>query len=128
MTKNLKNEKKQPRFFEKARVHVMATFNNTLVTVSNLEGDVLCSDSSGGVGFKGARKATPFAATVTVEKALEKAKSFGIKSVEVLIKGPGAGRDAALRAIRAAGLKIDMIADVTAIPHNGCRPKKRRRI
>ena len=116
------------KMVERAKMSILATFNNTIVTFTDFEGNVLCSSSSGAVGFKGARKATPFAATVTVEKAIEKARKFGVKSVEIFIKGPGAGRDAALRAVRAANLRIEMIADVTPIPHNGCRPKKRRRV
>lgn len=128
MKKDIKNSKQDFKIVENAQIHVTATFNNTLVTITDLEGKVLSSVSSGAVGFKGARKSTPFAATVTVEKALEKVRPLGIKSVEILIKGPGTGRDAALRAIRAANLKIDLIADVTPIPHNGCRPEKRRRV
>lgn len=124
----MKKSNLEARTIEKAQIHITATFNNTLVAVTDTEGRVLTSLSSGAVGFKGARRATPFAATVTVEKALEKVRNLGIKSVEILIKGPGSGRDAALRAIRAANLKIDLIGDVTPIPHNGCRPKKRRRI
>lgn len=120
--------KKKELLVEKARVNVLATFNNTVVTISDPEGNILASVSSGAVGFKGARKATPFAATVTVEKAIEKARKFGLKEVEIFIKGPGPGRDAALRAVRGANLKIDLIADITPIPHNGPRPKKRRRI
>lgn len=120
--------KKKELLVEKARVNVLATFNNTIVTISDPEGNILASVSSGAVGFKGARKATPFAATVTVEKAVEKARKFGLKEVEIFIKGPGPGRDAALRAVRAANLKINLIADVTPIPHNGPRPKKKRRI
>jgi len=124
----MKKSNLETRTIEKAQIHIAATFNNTLVAITDTEGKVLASLSSGAVGFKGARKATPFAATVTVEKALEKVRNLGIKSVEIFIKGPGAGRDAALRAIRAANLKIDLIGDVTPIPHNGCRPKKRRRM
>ncbi|HNP89197.1 MAG: 30S ribosomal protein S11 [Microgenomates group bacterium ADurb.Bin219] len=124
----MKKSNLETKTIEKAQIHVAATFNNTLVAVTDTEGKVLTSLSSGAVGFKGARKATPFAATVTVEKALEKVRNLGIKSVEIFIKGPGAGRDAALRAIRAANFKIDLIGDVTPIPHNGCRPKKRRRM
>ncbi len=125
MAKNKKDNQKQ---FEKAQIYITSTFNNTIVTVTDPKGNVVCSASSGAVGFKGARKATPYAATVTVEKALEKMRPFGIRVVEVMIKGPGPGRDAALRAIRAANVKIELIADVTPIPHNGCRPKKRRRV
>lgn len=126
--KKATKKKEKTKIVDKAQIHVLATFNNTTITVTDMEGNVLCGTSSGSVGFRGARKATPFAATVTVEKALEKAKNFGVKSVEVLIKGPGPGRDAALRVMRAANLKIDLIADVTPMPHNGCRPKKKRRV
>lgn len=122
-----KIRKERPKIIEKSKMYILATFNNTLVSFADFEGNVICSASSGGVGFKGARKATPFAATVTVEKAIEKARRYGVKAVEIFIKGPGPGRDSALRAVRAAGLRIDLIADVTPIPHNGCRPKKKRR-
>lgn len=106
----------------------MATFNNTVISVSDTEGNVLLQESAGGAGFKGARKSTPYAATVTTERAIIKAKQLGVKEVEVYIKGPGAGRDAALRAIRAANVKINLIADITPIPHNGVRPRKQRRV
>lgn len=112
----------------KGKVNILATFNNTVVSVADLEGHVLLQESSGSLGFKGARKSTPYAATVTTEKAIVKAKQFGLREVEVYIKGPGAGRDAALRAIRAANIKIDLIADVTPIPHNGVKPRKPRRV
>lgn len=126
--RSLKSKKPKTKIVEKAQIHITATFNNTVVTVTDIEGNVLCTSSAGSVGFKGARKSTPFAATVAVEKAIQKALGFGVKSVEVLIKGPGVGRDAGLRVIRAANLKIDLIADVTPMPHNGCRPKKKRRV
>jgi small subunit ribosomal protein S11 len=113
---------------KKARAYIKASFNNTLVTFTNQEGKVVCWGSTGTAGFKGARKSTPFAATTTVEAAAKKALANGIKEVEVRIKGPGPGRDAALRALRAAGLRMNLIADVTPIPHNGSRPKKRRRV
>lgn len=112
-----------------ARVYISASFNNTLVTVTDENGKALAWGSSGAVGFKGTRKATPFAATTAVDKVIKKAKEeHGVNEVEIYVKGPGPGRDAALRAIRAAGVKITMIADVTPIPHNGPRPKKKRRI
>lgn len=111
-----------------AKINVSSTFNNTIVSISDTHGNVLMQGSCGAVGFKGARKATPYAATVTTEKLLVKAKQLGVKEVEVYIKGPGAGRDAALRAVRAANLKINLIADITPIPHNGVRPRKRRRV
>jgi len=110
------------------RVNILATFNNTIVTISDKDGNVLIQESCGSTGFRGARRATPYAATVTTEKAVIKAKQLGVKEVDVYIKGPGAGRDAALRAIRAANVKINMIADITPIPHNGVRPRKKRRV
>ena len=111
------------------RVYISASFNNTLVTVTNIKGDTLVWGSSGNSGFKGTRRATPFAATTAVEKVLGKAKDqYGINELEVYIKGPGPGRDAALRAIRATGVEISLIADVTPVPHNGPRPKKKRRV
>ncbi len=113
---------------EKGRVYITATFNNTLVTVTDLKGNTLFCGSSGSVGFKGARKATPFAATAAVDVAARKAVYQGLKEVEVYVKGPGAGRDAALRALKGAGLKFTLIADVTPMPHNGIRPKKKRRV
>ena len=110
------------------RIYVSTTFNNTLVTITNEKGDTVSWSSSGNSGFKGTRKSTPFAATTAVEQAVRKAKDSGISSVEVFIKGPGSGRDSALRAIRNSGLAISMIADVTPIPHNGPRVKKKRRV
>ena len=111
------------------RVYISASFNNTLVTVTDTSGDTLAWGSSGAVGFKGTRRATPYAATTAVEKVIDKAKNdFGVNEVEIYVKGPGAGRDAALRAVRAAGVKISLIADVTPVPHNGPRPKKKRRV
>ena len=109
------------------RVYVSTTFNNTIVTVTNEKGDTIAWSSSGAVGFKGTRKATPFASTSVVEDALKKAREGGVTSVEVYIKGPGVGRDSALRAIRNSGMAIAMIADITPIPHNGPRRKKKRR-
>ena len=112
----------------KAKVYIKATFNNTLITFTDLTGKTLCWGSTGVVGFKGARKSTPFAATTAVEAISKKAKALGVNEVEVYIKEPGPGRDAALRALRAAGLRMSLIADVTPIPHNGPRPRKRRRV
>ena len=112
----------------RGRIYISASFNNTLVTMTDEVGNTLVWGSSGNVGFKGTRKSTPFAATSAVDKVIKKAKEeYQIQEVEIYVKGPGPGRDAALRAIRAAGLKIAMIADVTPIPHNGPRPKKKRR-
>ena len=110
------------------RVYVNTTFNNTIVTVTNEKGDTISWSSSGNVGFKGTRKSTPFAATQAVDEALKKGKEVGLHTVEVYIKGPGVGRDSSLRAVRASGLSISMIADITPIPHNGPRMKKRRRV
>lgn len=112
----------------KGRVYITATFNNTIVTITDEHGNSLYWGSSGLVGFKGARRATPYAATTAVEGAARKAMDAGLREVEVYIKGPGAGRDAALRALKAVGLGITLIADVTPIPHNGVRPKKKRRV
>ncbi len=112
----------------KGRVYITATFNNTLVTITDERGNSLYWGSSGLVGFKGARRATPYAATTAVEGVVRKAMDAGLREVEVYIKGPGAGRDAALRALKAVGLGISLIADVTPIPHNGVRPKKKRRV
>ena len=113
---------------EVGKIYISASFNNTLVTITNEVGDTLAWGSSGAAGFKGTRKSTPFAGTAAVDKVIKKAKEeFGVKEVEIYLKGPGSGRDAALRAIRGAGLKIALIADITPIPHNGPRPKKKRR-
>ncbi len=112
----------------KGRMYVTATFNNTLVSFTDSLGNVIAWGSTGRAGFKGSRKSTPFAATTAVEQALLTAKERGLKEVEVYIKGPGPGRDASLRALRSSGVKIALIADVTPIPHNGCRAKKRRRV
>lgn len=127
-TKTVKAKKPKVTTTGSGRVYVSTTFNNTLVTVTNERGDAISWSSSGNMGYKGTRKSTPFAATQAVDKALQKAKEVGVNSVEVFIKGPGAGRDAALRAIRNSGMSIAMIADITPIPHNGTRPKKKRRV
>ena len=120
--------KKTAKQVERGKVFITATFNNTLVTVTDINGNTLCWGSSGMAGFKGARKSTPFAATTAVEAVARKAQTYGLREVEVYIKGPGSGRDAALRALKAVGLGITLIADVTPIPHNGVRPKKKRRV
>ena len=112
----------------RGRIYVLATFNNTLVTVTDMEGNTVVWGSSGASGFKGARKSTPYAATTTAEYVIKKAKLLGLSEVEVFIKGPGLGRDAVLRYLRNSGLKVTMIADITPIPHNGCRSRKRRRV
>ena len=121
-------KQKVERKLTSGRVYVTATFNNTLVTLTDTSGNTLTWGTSGAAGFKGARKATPFAAISAMEKVAQKAKDLGMSSVEVYIKGPGSGRDAAIKGLRGAGINITMIADVTPIPHNGPRPKKRRRV
>ena len=108
--------------------HIHATFNNTIVTITDRQGNTLCWASTGTVKFTGSKKATPFAAQVAAEDAAKKAMSLGLKEVEVFVKGPGSGRESAIRALQAAGLTITSIRDVTPIPHNGCRPPKRRRV
>jgi small subunit ribosomal protein S11 len=110
------------------KAYITATFNNTIITITDKEGNAICWGSAGTAGFKGARKATPFAATTAIDQAVRKAISRGLRSVEVFVKGPGSGREAAIRALKAAGVDINLIADVTPIPHNGCRPKKKRRV
>ncbi len=120
--------KKAKRVGARAIVHVKATFNNTLVTITDPNGNVLCSCSAGHVGFKGARKSTPFAAQRAAENAAYRAKKMGVTEVEVRVKGPGSGREGAVTALQGAGLKITTIEDATPIPHNGCRPRKRRRV
>jgi small subunit ribosomal protein S11 len=120
--------KKIKKTVEKGKVYITATFNNTLVTITDEGGNTICWGSSGMAGFKGARKSTPYAATTAVEAVARKAMGVGLREVEVYIKGPGAGRDAALRGLKAAGLMLTLIADVTPIPHNGVRPKKKRRV
>lgn len=130
MAEHAQKTKKQSKLVATSvgRVYVSTTFNNTVVTVTNEKGDTIAWSSSGNVGFKGTRKSTPYAATLAVDQAIKKAREVGVATVEVFIKGPGVGRDAALRAIRNSGLSISMIADVTPIPHNGPRPGKKRRV
>ncbi|HAV15276.1 MAG TPA: 30S ribosomal protein S11 [Candidatus Pacebacteria bacterium] len=118
--------KKVKRHVPKGHMYVQATFNNTIATVTDEQGNTLCWGSTGNAGFSGSRKSTPYAATMSVEKAVSKAKEFGMRYMDVFIKGPGPGRDAALRAVRAAGIQVSMIADVTPIPHNGTKPRKLR--
>ena len=108
--------------------HVHASFNNTIVTITDRQGNTLSWATSGGCGFRGSRKSTPFAAQVAAERAGEKVKEFGMKNIEVRVKGPGPGRDSAVRALHTAGFKVSSISDVTPIPHNGCRPPKKRRV
>ena len=120
--------KETQKTVEQGRVYVTATFNNTVVTITDMQGNTISWGSSGSVGFKNARKATPFAAMKAVEVAIRKAMDLGLREVEVYIKGPGSGRDATLRSLKQVGIRITLIADVTPIPHNGVRPKKKRRV
>ncbi len=120
--------KKVKRIVTDGVAHIHASFNNTIITISDRQGNALCWATSGGSGFRGSRKSTPFAAQVAAERAGTAALEFGMKSVNVLVKGPGPGRESAVRALNAAGLRINSISDVTPIPHNGCRPPKRRRV
>lgn len=121
-------KKREKRIIPRGVAHIQSTFNNTIVTITDIEGNVVAWSSAGTQGFKGSRKSTPFAAQLAAEDAARKAMEQGMRSVEVLIKGPGAGREAALRSLQAAGFQITLIKDVTPIPHNGCRPPKRRRV
>ena len=120
--------KKVKRMVAEGVVHIHSTFNNTIITISDAQGNVVAWSSAGAVGFKGSRKGTPFAAQVAAEAAARKAAELGMRQVQVFVKGPGAGREAALRSLQAAGFTVNLIKDVTPIPHNGCRPPKRRRV
>ena len=128
MVKTLNKKKKVKRNIPVGVVHVQATFNNTVITFTDTNGDVVCWATSGGKGFKGSRKSTPFAAQVAAEDAAKRAMDAGMRTVSILVKGPGSGRESAVRAITNAGLKVAMIKDVTPVPHNGCRSPKRRRV
>lgn len=112
----------------KAIAHIKATFNNTIITIATTGGETMCWDSAGSIGFKGSRKSTPFAAQRAAENVASKAKKMGVREVEVRVKGPGSGRESAITALQAAGLTIKSIEDVTPLPHNGCRPRKKRRV
>jgi small subunit ribosomal protein S11 len=120
--------KKERKNIEHGAAHIKSTFNNSIVTLTDAVGNALSWASAGGLGFKGSRKSTPFAAQLAAETAAKAAMEHGLKSVEVYVKGPGAGREAAIRSLQAAGLEVTLIKDVTPIPHNGCRPPKRRRV
>ncbi|WP_297435214.1 30S ribosomal protein S11 [uncultured Clostridium sp.] len=120
--------KRDRKNVEFGAAHIQSTFNNSIVTLTDERGNALAWASAGGLGFRGSRKSTPFAAQMAAEKAAEAAMEHGLKSIEVYVKGPGAGREAAIRSLQAAGLEVTLIKDVTPIPHNGCRPPKRRRV
>jgi small subunit ribosomal protein S11 len=123
-----KGKKKERRVVTQGVVHIQSTFNNTIVTASDSQGQVIAWSSAGTVGFKGAKKGTPFAAQQAAETVARRSMDQGMRQVEVLLKGPGSGRETAIRALQAAGLEVTLIKDVTPIPHNGCRPPKRRRV
>ncbi|MEW6236953.1 MAG: 30S ribosomal protein S11 [Candidatus Omnitrophota bacterium] len=123
-----RGKKKVKKNVPRGVVHIQATFNNTIVTITDMEGKAISWASAGNTGFKGSRKSTPYAAQITAQEAAERAKEHGLQQVEVLVKGPGSGREAAIRALQIAGLQIKVIKDVTPIPHNGCRPPQRRRV
>ena len=127
-TKRRGGKRRERKNIEKGAAHIRSTFNNTLVTITDVAGNAVSWASAGGLGFRGSKKSTPFAAQMAAETAAKEAMEHGMKSVEVYVKGPGAGREAAIRALQAAGLDVTMIKDVTPIPHNGCRPPKRRRV
>ncbi len=126
--KRVARKKKERKNIERGAAHIRSTFNNTIVTMTDVNGNALSWASAGGLGFRGSKKSTPFAAQMAAETAAKAAMEHGLKTVEVFVKGPGAGREAAIRALQAAGLEVSLIKDVTPIPHNGCRPPKRRRV
>jgi small subunit ribosomal protein S11 len=123
-----KSARKVKRVFSSGQVHILATFNNTIVTVTDTQGNAVTSASAGQSGFKGSRKSTPFAARVAAEQAMKNAQQFGLQEVQIFVKGPGPGRENAIRAVQAAGVRVTSITDVTPVPHNGCRPPKKRRV
>ena len=124
----VRTKRREKKNIDRGVAHIKSTFNNTIVTITDVNGNSISWASSGGVGFKGSRKSTPFAAQMAADKAAKEAMEHGLKEVEVMVKGPGAGREAAIRSLQAAGLEVNLIKDVTPIPHNGCRPPKRRRV
>ena len=127
-TGKVSKSKKEKKIVVNGIVHIQSTFNNTIITITDMNGNVIASSSPGQVGFKGSRKSTPFAAQLAAQNALRRAMGMGLKTAEVRVKGPGVGREAALRALQMDGFSVTMIRDVTPIPHNGCRPPKRRRV
>lgn len=126
--KKVIRRRREKKNIEKGQAHIRSSFNNTLVTMTDMQGNALSQSSSGAMGFRGSKKSTPFAAQVAAETAARAAMEHGLKTVEVYVKGPGSGREAAIRALQVAGLDVTLIKDVTPIPHNGCRPPKRRRV
>lgn len=125
---NATRKRREKKNIERGAAHIQATFNNTIVTITDVTGNAISWASAGGLGFRGSRKSTPYAAQIAAETAAKAAMEHGMKTVEVYVKGPGSGRESAIRALQAAGLEVTMIKDVTPVPHNGCRPPKRRRV
>lgn len=123
-----RRRRRERKNIERGQAHIQSTFNNTIITLTDMSGNAIAWSSAGNCGFKGSRKSTPFAAQMAAEEAVKAAMEHGLRTVEVYVKGPGAGREAAIRSLQAAGLEINSIKDVTPIPHNGCRPPKRRRV
>ena len=126
--KRVTRKRREKKLVERGAAHIRSSFNNTIVTITDMNGNALSWASAGGLGFRGSKKSTPFAAQSAAESAARAAMEYGLKTVEVYVKGPGSGREAAIRALQTAGLEVTMIKDVTPIPHNGCRPPKRRRV
>jgi len=126
--KTVSRKRREKKNIERGAAHIRSSFNNTLVTITDLQGNALSWSSAGSLGFRGSKKSTPFAAQMAAETAARAAMEHGLRTVEVYVKGPGSGREAAIRALQTAGLEVNMIKDVTPIPHNGCRPPKRRRV
>jgi small subunit ribosomal protein S11 len=126
--KSVRTRRRERKNVVVGHAHIQSTFNNTIVSITDTTGNVIAWGSAGGQGFKGSRKSTPFAAQITAENAARRAMEHGMRSIEVFVKGPGAGREAAIRSLQATGLEVTAITDVTPIPHNGCRPPKRRRV
>ena len=126
--KKVRKRRRERKNIERGQAHIQSTFNNTIVTLTDLQGNAITWASAGGLGFKGSRTSTPFAAQLAAETAAKTAMEHGLKMIEVYVKGPGSGREAAIRSLQAAGLEINLIKDVTPVPHNGCRPPKRRRV
>lgn len=127
-TRRTTTARKVKRTLSSAQVHIYASFNNTIITITDQQGNTVCWGSSGAVGFKGSRKSTPFAARLAAEQAIKVAQGMGVQEVDLVIKGPGPGRESAIRAVQSTGIKVRSIADVTPVPHNGCRPPKKRRV
>jgi len=126
--KTATRRRREKKYVDRGQVHIQSSFNNTIVTVTDAAGNALSWASAGQLGFKGSRKSTPYAAQMAADTAASASKEYGLRLVEVYVKGPGSGREAAIRALQAAGLEVTMIKDVTPVPHNGCRPPKRRRV